>query len=59
MTNSTSEITFEEIGEDDPKKRKPNIEKAHKLLSWKPKIVLKDGLQKTIEYFETELQNQK
>jgi len=59
MTNSTSEITFEGIGEDDPKKRKPDISKATKILTWEPKVSLNEGLKKTIEYFETELHNQK
>ncbi len=59
MTDSTSEITFEDIGQDDPKKRKPDISKANKILSWEPKISLNEGLKKTIEYFETELHNQK
>jgi len=59
MTDSTSEITFEGIGQDDPKKRKPDISKANKILTWEPKISLNEGLKKTIEYFETELHNQK
>jgi len=58
MTDSTSEITFEGIGQDDPKKRKPNISKAQMILSWKPKISLNEGLKNTIEYFEAELDNQ-
>lgn len=52
MTNSSSKITFEELPEDDPKIRKPNIEKAQELLSWKPSVKLEDGLQKTIDYFK-------
>jgi len=59
MTDSTSEITFEGIGQDDPKKRKPNISKANTILSWEPKISLNEGLKNTIEYFEAELHNQK
>ena len=59
MTDSTSEITFEGIGQDDPKKRKPNISKANTILSWEPKISLNKGLKNTIEYFEAELHNQK
>lgn len=51
MTNSSSEITFEPIGEDDPKKRKPDISKAKSKLVWEPVVELKDGLQYTIEYF--------
>ena len=36
---------------DDPKKRKPDIQKANKYLDWKPNVKLKDGLIKTIDYF--------
>lgn len=55
MTNSTSEINFERIGENDPKKRKPDISKANQLLKWTPKFKLKQGLEKTIKYFEKQL----
>lgn len=51
MTNSNSEIIYEKIGENDPKKRKPDITKAKELLDWSPKIKLSSGLTKTIEYF--------
>lgn len=51
MTNSTSEIVFEELPEDDPAIRKPDITKAKNLLHWEPKVSLEDGLKKTIEYF--------
>ncbi len=51
MTNSTSEITLNPIGADDPKKRKPDISKAFEKLNWKPEVELTQGLEKTIEYF--------
>lgn len=38
--------------EDDPRKRRPNISKAKKLLNWEPKVPLKEGLIKTIDYFK-------
>jgi len=50
LTNSKSEISFEPLPENDPKRRKPKISKAVRLLRWKPKIDLKPGLQKTIEW---------
>jgi nucleoside-diphosphate-sugar epimerase len=37
---------------DDPKQRKPNIELAKEKLGWEPAIKLKEGLVKTIDYFE-------
>ena len=39
------------LPEDDPKQRKPNIEKAKRLLGWEPKVQLADGLKKTVAYF--------
>src|SRR3989344_1911046 len=51
LTNSKSEIVFEPLPEDDPKVRKPDIEKAKKLLSWEPKVSIDQGLLKTIKYF--------
>lgn len=57
MTDSTSEIHHEPIGQDDPKKRKPDITKAQALLAWKPEVPLQKGLLSTITYFEKELQN--
>ncbi|MFA6080959.1 MAG: GDP-mannose 4,6-dehydratase [Patescibacteria group bacterium] len=52
LTKSKSEIVFKTIGQDDPKKRCPNIDKAKKLLNWQPKINFEEGLKKTIEYFK-------
>src|SRR3990167_967780 len=51
LTNSKSEIIFsEDLPEDDPKKRQPDITKARKLLGWEPKVDLKEGLLKMIEW---------
>ena len=52
MTNSKSKITFKPLPNDDPKQREPIIEKAEKILNWKPKTSRSDGLLKTIEYFK-------
>lgn len=52
LTRSKSPIIFEEKSEDDPEKRKPDITKAKKLLNWQPKINLKEGLKKTISYYQ-------
>lgn len=48
---SKSEILFEDLPQDDPKKRKPDISKAKKLLGWDPKVGIDQGLLETIEYF--------
>ncbi|MFV9630699.1 MAG: UDP-glucuronic acid decarboxylase family protein [Methanosarcinales archaeon] len=47
-----SKIVFEELPLDDPRVRRPNIERANDLLKWQPDIPLENGLIKTIEYFE-------
>jgi len=52
MTGSKSELIFKPLPQDDPKQRKPDITLAQKALSWTPKIGLKEGLSRTIHYFE-------
>lgn len=52
MTNSNSEIIFEDLPEDDPRSRKPDIAKAKKILNWEPKVTAEEGLNKTIDYFK-------
>ena len=54
-TNSNSTITYKELPQDDPKQRKPDIDKAKKLLDWEPKVNLDMGLDLTIEEFKTRL----
>ena len=51
LTNSSSEITFVPLPEDDPKVRQPDITLARKLLKWEPKVLLADGLAETIKFF--------
>jgi UDP-glucuronate decarboxylase len=51
MTNSQSEIRFQEMPQDDPKQRKPDISRAKTCLNWQPSIDLDAGLAKTIQYF--------
>jgi UDP-glucuronate decarboxylase len=52
LTGSKSKLVFLPLPSDDPKQRKPNIEKAKDLLGWEPKVQLRDGLTKTIAYFD-------
>ena len=52
LTNSSSELVFEELPKDDPPRRKPDISKAKKILGWKPKVKLEEGLTRTIGWFE-------
>ncbi|GAB6052638.1 SDR family oxidoreductase [Magnetospira thiophila] len=51
MTGSSSELVFQKLPTDDPLQRKPDIGLARKNLGWEPGVGLRDGLQKTIEYF--------
>lgn len=53
MTGSKSSIVFKPLPQDDPMQRKPDISLAKEVLDWQPKIKLKDGLCKTIDYFKS------
>jgi len=59
LTNSKSEIIFKPLPKDDPSQRKPDITLAIKELDWAPKVDIKDGLLKTIEYFANKLRENK
>ncbi|HEY8571005.1 UDP-glucuronic acid decarboxylase family protein [Phenylobacterium sp.] len=52
LTGSKSAIEYRPLPQDDPQQRQPNIAKAKELLGWEPKIVLRDGLTRTIAYFD-------
>jgi len=54
---SKSKIIFEPLPEDDPKQRQPDISLAKSELNWEPKTQLKEGLDKTIQYFDQTLSN--
>ena len=55
LTDSTSEIKYLELPNDDPKQRKPDITKAKTKLNWEPKVNLDEGLAKTITWVEEQL----
>jgi len=55
LTGSKSKIICQPLPSDDPKQRQPDITLAKEKLGWEPKIGLKDGLVKTIEYFRGDL----
>jgi len=55
LTNSKSKLINLNLPEDDPKQRKPDIEKARTLLNWEPKVDLETGLLKTINWVSTQL----
>jgi UDP-glucuronate decarboxylase len=53
ITGSKSRIEHRPLPEDDPVRRRPDITRAERDLGWKPTIELREGLGKTIAYFET------
>ena len=55
LTDSTAEIKYLELPNDDPKQRKPDITKAKTKLNWEPKVNLDEGLAKTITWVEEQL----
>lgn len=55
LTKSKSKIVFKKIPSDDPTRRQPDIARAKKVLGWKPKTDLEEGLAKTIDCFRQEL----
>lgn len=56
LTGSSSEIVFKPLPADDPKRRRPDITKAERLLGWQPVVGLREGLERTIAYFRRKLQ---
>ena len=52
LTNSKSSTVNNPLPQDDPKQRKPDISLANSLLNWNPKIQLREGIEKTIDYFK-------
>lgn len=52
MTGSSSRVVFKELPQDDPKERRPDIDKAMKILAWSPKIGRKEGLRRTLEFIQ-------
>lgn len=55
LTGSRSELKFEPMPEDDPTQRQPDIRLAKKLLDWEPTVQLREGLERTIAYFDDSL----
>uniref|UniRef100_A0A8C5GNB9 UDP-glucuronic acid decarboxylase 1 n=1 Tax=Gouania willdenowi TaxID=441366 RepID=A0A8C5GNB9_GOUWI len=55
---SRSQIQFLPEAQDDPQRRRPDIQKAKMMLGWEPVVPLEEGLNKTIQYFSRELEHQ-
>ncbi len=55
VPGTRSTITYRELPQDDPKRRRPDITKAREMLGWQPTVDRAEGLQRTLEYFRTVL----
>lgn len=55
MTQSSSQIIYETLPQDDPVQRQPDISQARTKLAWNPTIALEQGLNSTIKYFQDQL----
>ncbi len=52
LTGSASELVHKPLPADDPRQRRPDITKAHDVLGWAPTVALREGLTRTIAYFD-------
>lgn len=55
LVGGKSRIVFQDLPQDDPKQRQPDISKAYEILGWKPTIDRNEGLRITLDYFKKEL----
>ena len=55
ITGTDSSITHEELPNDDPQVRQPDISRAREILGWTPKVGRRDGLRRTLDYFEEKI----
>ena len=53
LTGTPSPIVFKPLPEDDPKVRQPDITRARTMLGWEPKVDVREGVRRTIEFFRT------
>jgi UDP-glucuronate decarboxylase len=51
LSNSKSELRYEPLPQDDPKRRRPDISRAKERLGWEPTVALEEGIKRTIDYF--------
>ncbi len=58
MTGSRSRLVFRDLPADDPKIRRPDIDRAIERLGWRPRVRLAEGLARTIRYFDLEMSGQ-
>jgi len=56
VVDTESELVYEDLPEDDPEVRRPEISRARAMIDWEPTVSLRTGLKKTIPYFEEQLE---
>jgi dTDP-glucose 4,6-dehydratase len=59
LTGADSEIVFKPLPQDDPLRRRPDITRAQTLLGWAPKVSLREGLQRSMDYFAACVESEK
>src|SRR5262249_533378 len=59
LSGSKSKIEYLPLPQDDPKVRKPDITRARQLLSWEPRVSRREGLRRTLAYFQKRVQGQR
>ncbi len=59
LTGSKSRIIFHPLPQNDPKVRQPDITKAKRVLGWEPKVSRREGLRRTLKYFQDKLSGTK
>ena len=55
LTGSRSKLVFHRLPMDDPRRRCPDIGVAKRAISWEPRVSLRDGMQRTVDYFRASL----
>ena len=58
LTGSASTLAFRPLPQDDPTQRQPDITRARELLGWEPTVQLREGLTRTIAYFDSLLRGE-
>jgi dTDP-glucose 4,6-dehydratase len=58
VIGARSEIVFMPLPQDDPLRRRPDITRAQNLLGWSPKIALREGLERSLQYFAACIENE-
>ena len=53
LTGTSQKVIYKELPENDPKKRRPDITKAKKMLGWEPKVSRQEGLKITYDFFKS------